>query len=400
MYIEHDKRRKTYCVRWREDGKKQRDDQSYDRKQDAETRLRILIKEGRDESLGRKTFDHSLIDSLTKYVEDLKKRRVIRAETAYHELQQFAKYMKDRVGKEDVKISSISRVMLLDYYSDLIGRGLAEWTAKSYMVSVSAWYRWAVAHEHIGESPYKEIKVKTPPRLDRYLTDQELSDLEQAIRDKEYLTMFRIGYSMGLRPGEIRRIRDIDILWDARLNKGELSIPVDETKTDSGGRIIPLPPEIYQDLPRRTGRLFPWTEQRMKRNFNAAKLRAGIQPKIVRGRTVHKFFYWTRHTYAKRYLERGGSLRILSTLMGHASISITADTYGHMERAKIQECKVPLISAVQSAGQVPLDQKIAGHWRGTRPEMNQNERGNMAMKSPNTTINHTAQSDIKYNEMR
>jgi integrase len=38
-----------------------------------------------------------------------------------------------------------------------------------------------------------------------------------------------------------------------------------------------------------------------------------------------------RHTFATRWLRRGGRLTTLSAAMGHASIATTSDLYGHLD---------------------------------------------------------------------
>jgi integrase len=38
-----------------------------------------------------------------------------------------------------------------------------------------------------------------------------------------------------------------------------------------------------------------------------------------------------RHTFATRWLRRGGRITTLSTAMGHASIRTTYDLYGHLD---------------------------------------------------------------------
>lgn len=51
----------------------------------------------------------------------------------------------------------------------------------------------------------------------------------------------------------------------------------------------------------------------------------------VRRRNPHL----TRHTYATRWLRRGGRLETLSMEMGHASIATTKDLYGHLDAADV-----------------------------------------------------------------
>src|SRR5207244_7981187 len=47
-------------------------------------------------------------------------------------------------------------------------------------------------------------------------------------------------------------------------------------------------------------------------------------------RTFHSF----RHTFAKRALESGAQITWLSRHLGHSSLKVTTDIYGHFERAE------------------------------------------------------------------
>jgi Phage integrase family len=55
-------------------------------------------------------------------------------------------------------------------------------------------------------------------------------------------------------------------------------------------------------------------------------------------RTFHSF----RHTFAKRALESGAQSTWLSRHLGHSSLKVTTDIYGHWERAerKLQAAKM------------------------------------------------------------
>ena len=68
------------------------------------------------------------------------------------------------------------------------------------------------------------------------------------------------------------------------------------------------------------------------RVLNPAMERAGI-PRI--GPTGEKrTFHSLRHTFAKRVLESGASIYWLSGQLGHSSIKVTIDIYGHFESAE------------------------------------------------------------------
>jgi integrase len=54
--------------------------------------------------------------------------------------------------------------------------------------------------------------------------------------------------------------------------------------------------------------------------------RAGREEPLLEPLTLHE----ARHTYASILIAAGVSLKALSAYMGHASITITLDRYGHL----------------------------------------------------------------------
>ena len=78
----------------------------------------------------------------------------------------------------------------------------------------------------------------------------------------------------------------------------------------------------------------------LRRHLYPAMAAAEIQragPTLEK-RTFHSF----RHTFAKRALESGAQVTWLSRHLGHSSLKVTTDIYGHWERAerKIQAAKM------------------------------------------------------------
>lgn len=70
----------------------------------------------------------------------------------------------------------------------------------------------------------------------------------------------------------------------------------------------------------------------LRRELYPAMARAEVPRKGPTGesRTFHSF----RHTYAKRALETGAQITWLSRHLGHSSLKVTTDVYGHWERAE------------------------------------------------------------------
>jgi integrase len=78
----------------------------------------------------------------------------------------------------------------------------------------------------------------------------------------------------------------------------------------------------------------------LRRQLYPAMVAAGI-PRV--GPTQEKrTFHSLRHTFAKRALERGAQITWLSRHLGHSSLKVTTDIYGHWERAerKLQAAKM------------------------------------------------------------
>jgi integrase len=50
---------------------------------------------------------------------------------------------------------------------------------------------------------------------------------------------------------------------------------------------------------------------------------------------IYRNPHTARHTFATRWLQRRGSLHMLSKAMGHASIATTIDLYGHLDLADV-----------------------------------------------------------------
>jgi integrase len=70
----------------------------------------------------------------------------------------------------------------------------------------------------------------------------------------------------------------------------------------------------------------------LRRCLYPAMTRAGIARLGPTGEP--RVFHSLRHTYAKRALENGVQITWLSRQLGHSSLKVTTDIYGHWERAE------------------------------------------------------------------
>jgi integrase len=140
----------------------------------------------------------------------------------------------------------------------------------------------------------------------------------------------------GLRAAELQALRhdDVDLehglihvrrSWDPRVGE----IP---PKSRAGTRTVPIVAALRAHLAahllaqrRRSGLLFGRTESRP---FDALALRADAAWKAtgLDRITLHEL----RHTCASIFIAAGVNAKTLAAFMGHASVTITLDRYGHL----------------------------------------------------------------------
>jgi integrase len=157
----------------------------------------------------------------------------------------------------------------------------------------------------------------------------------------------------GLRASELRGLR-----WeDVDLKRGELHVRqradrynrFGKPKSEAGERTVPLPPMVATALrahrlasPKsELGLVFPNSKggvdlrsSIVSQGFHPAQVAAGVVDQ--HGGAKYKGLHSLRHFYASWCINRrvdGGlelPLKLVQTRLGHASIQMTADTYGHL----------------------------------------------------------------------
>jgi integrase len=157
----------------------------------------------------------------------------------------------------------------------------------------------------------------------------------------------------GLRASELRGLRwqDID-LGRAVLHvrqRADRYQQIGPTKSEAGERTVPLPPVLVNSLrewklacpkndlnlafPNRTGKPLALSVI-VRRSFRPAQIAAGVVN--AKGRAKYGGLHALRHFYASWCINRrvdGGlelPLKLVQSRLGHASIQMTADRYGHL----------------------------------------------------------------------
>ncbi|MEO6092334.1 MAG: site-specific integrase [Novosphingobium sp.] len=177
---------------------------------------------------------------------------------------------------------------------------------------------------------------------------------EIASDDPQLPILLRVAMFTGLRSSELRGLTWLDIdLADLKLTVSQRADrwnDIGAPKSDAGSRTVPLGPALASELkkwklrcpptqarlvfPNQRGR--PMSQHRIIERFLAVQKAAGLAVdtgRDARGQTAWKARYGLhslRHAAASAWIKQGIDLKRLQVWIGHATIALTLDTYGHL----------------------------------------------------------------------
>jgi len=228
-----------------------------------------------------------------------------------------------------------------------------------------------------GHLPRNPLDAADPPRKKgngtremRTWTKEQLKAFLEALKDERLYALWHTIAMTGMRRGEAIGLRWSDVdLENARLAVRRALIPINrevvvsEPKTAKGRRVIALDPGTVEVLKSQAARQLDaqdageaaWVEtglvftqengealdpESVSRYFRQA-MKQSLLPQI----RLHDL----RHTHATLALQAGIHPKVVSERLGHATISITLDTYSHAIPA-LQEEAAALIAGLVFAG--------------------------------------------------
>jgi integrase len=224
-------------------------------------------------------------------------------------------------------------------------------TLAKHLRQLGACLQAAVDEGYASENPVRKLHKSARPKVAKtrpaYYTDVELSRLWSELAERPLALFFcKAAVATGVRLGELAALRwsDVDLL-NRELHVRRNFVPgVGEDTPKSGEpRTIDLTPpaaRLFEDWYRLhgdDGLVFEREEggyltsaYMTKRVLYPALERAGI-PRVGesgRKRDFHSF----RHTFARIALEGGAEITWVKEQLGHSSITLTVDLYGHWSR--------------------------------------------------------------------
>lgn len=289
------------------------------------------------------------------YAEWIEQRRhIIKGQTLLNYKASYRKHIQPAFGNR--KIRTIERREVAAFQRQLAEQLTAS-TCKYVMAILQTILADAMRDDIIAKNPaagmaaVKSSKPKATETIHRALTVEEQLAFMQEMRTDYYYSFVAMMLSTGMRCGEVAALQWQDIDSKAgmihvrrtatRQENGLLTIGT-SPKTAAGVRDIPITENVRTVLheqrkqlgavPMPTVTIFPSPNGMIVR---ADRVNDAIDKALVRleqkGTHIDHFSsHAFRDTFATRYIEGGGSMQTLKTILGHNSLAMTADLYSHV----------------------------------------------------------------------
>jgi integrase len=240
-------------------------------------------------------------------------------------------------GLGGARLSDVTRNHLQDLADELLGEGFDPSTVRNAIMPLRAIYRRAVKRGEVAVNPTHDLDLPAVRgRRDRFATPEEAASLIDAltVQDRPF---WATAFYAGLRRGELRALDwgDVDTAagvihvrdgWDPK--EGRIA-----PKSHKGARRVPLIGGVRDVLVEH--RMTTWSEGFVfGRAPDLVMAPTTFQERADKAWAVAGLARITphecRHTFASLMIEAGVNAKALSEFLGHSSIQVTYDTYGHL----------------------------------------------------------------------
>ena len=244
-------------------------------------------------------------------------------------------------------LSEIKPMEIQKWINEITAKNISPDTVRRIYRYLRSCLRQAVAWDVTDNDPCRGIILprKNREELD-FLKPKEIKQLIYAAGEPEN-TLFAILAMSGLRLGEALALawRHIDLQNNIIIVERAYDYwgGLQDPKTDSSRRSVPMMPSLVETVSeygliqeelRPDDLLFsvdgnrPWDHSNVRKKFIKTLERAGL--KRV---TLHSL----RHTFASAMLASGASIKALQRALGHASATMTLNTYSHLIQEHLGE---------------------------------------------------------------
>jgi integrase len=241
----------------------------------------------------------------------------------------------------DVQLARLTPELMRTMTSELSERYAPETVART-MRWVRLTLNQAVRDRRIVSSPAEGVRLPRARSSEMRLLDgTEVADLASALPDR-YSSIAIAGAYTGLRWGELAglRVADVDMLRRRLTVRSTLIEPSGEAprlgppKSKASARTITLPQVVIDTLARHL-EVYPPADEMVWTTELGHLLRRGSFGRIWRKAVAESVgtpcrIHDLRHTHAAWLIADGEHPKAIQTRLGHGSISVTMDRYGHL----------------------------------------------------------------------
>jgi integrase len=249
------------------------------------------------------------------------------------------------------KLSSMDRVALQDFIDAMLADGLSPALIEATCSPLRAIFARAVERNQLALNPTTDLRLPANhKRRERVATRAEAEALIGALRSPADRAMWATLIYAGLRRGEAMALRaeDVDLTGGAITVSGSWDLYAGRGPTKNGkSRRVPIVGKLRPYLAEHLLAL-PWGGEGLAFGTSATK---PFSPTVIAFRARRDWEGLTRitphearHSYASLMIAAGVNMKVLSEYMGHSSISITLDRYGHL----LPEAQAESVAAMDS----------------------------------------------------
>lgn len=257
----------------------------------------------------------------------------------------------------------VSELLVQDFVIQKLNTGLKTTTICDLLIILKTILKYGKKRALID---FQEWKVEFPKEhREAKLEVYSISDHKKLFAHLKEQFSFRnlgimVALSTGMRIGEVCGLKwkDINIehgsIFVCRtvqrigIGNGETEVIVDTPKSSSSNREIPLNGDLLKVVK-------PLLKIMNQDHFIISNSATPIEPGVYRvyfkrlTKAIglpHLKFHGLRHTFATRCINNNVDIKTVSTILGHADVSITLNTYSHPDLAQKKTAIDKLLKAV------------------------------------------------------
>jgi integrase len=276
----------------------------------------------------------------------------------------------------DRRLGSVTPSDVQGFVAHLEEKGLAASTVRQCYLLVAGLFSSALDSDIIVRSPCRRINLPGDSKTEmRFLTAEEVNDLANVI-DEPYRALVLTAAYAGCRFGELAGLKThrLDLLRRTLSIAEALSevrghVRLAPPKTSAARRQLALPKFLADELadhlaewpPAANGFVFtaPQGGPLLRRNFRRRAWLPAVRASVGEPMRFHDL----RHTHAAMLIAQGEHPKVIQNRLGHSSIKVTLDTYGHLFEG-LDEAAAERLDAVfpktLQRGSAPMIKAVVG----------------------------------------